>query len=113
MFVDVAGRLGDGHRERVPAAFRGVLGIEVVLAVLAGTAPVLDDVLLVVADDDGEVAVLLDPALGDGLDGPHPPIAVGPDDPFRDGAGELAGLLEVRSPGIDRVCHTRPWEGRG
>ena len=76
MFVDRADTLGDVDRQRMPAALAGVVGIEVVLAVLAGTAAVFDDVLVVVADDDGEVTVLFDSPLRDGLDGALAAVAV-------------------------------------
>jgi len=85
--VDRADPFGDIDGEGVPAPLCRIVRIEVVLRVLAGTGAVLDDVLVVVADDDGEIAVLLHPFLGDGLDGLSPAVAVGREDGVDDGAG--------------------------
>ncbi len=93
MVVDPTRRVGDRRREHVPAALGGVLGVEVVLAVLAGTTPPLDDVLVLVTDDDDEVAIALHPPLGDRVDRAHPPVVVDVDEPLGYRAGDRAGLL--------------------
>ena len=113
MAVHAVGRAGDRDREGVPAPLGRVVGIEVVLAVLAGTARALDDVLVVVADDDGEIAVSLDPLLGDRLDGACAPIAVLSDDALGDGGRERPGVGEVALPGFDGVGHARASDGGG
>lgn len=108
MRIDAPRGLGDHHSKNVPAAFRGIIGIEVVLAVRTGTAPSLDDILLLVADDDGKIAVLLDPTLGDGLDCAHPTITVSGDDPLGYGTGDRPLVCEVASPSANRIGHTVP-----
>jgi len=60
--IDRVDRVRHVDRDRMPAPLRGVLGVEVVGRVCAGTLAVLDNVLVVVADDDGEIAVALDPS---------------------------------------------------
>ncbi len=85
--VDGVDTLGHLDGQRVPAPLARIVGVEVVLGVLAGTAAVLDDVLVVVADDDREIPVLLDALLRDGLDGPLAPVAVGREDGVDDGPG--------------------------
>ncbi len=87
MVVDGVDAFGDVDGEGVPATLGRIARIEVVLRVLAGAATVLDDVLVVVADDDREIAVLLHPFLGDGFDGPLATVAVDREDGVDDGAG--------------------------
>jgi len=85
--VDGADAFRDLDGQCVPALLGRIGRIEVVLRVLAGTAAVLDDVLVLVADDDGEIAVLFHALLGDGFDGALAPVAVGREDGVDDGAG--------------------------
>ncbi len=87
MVVDGVDAFGDFDGQRVPAEVRRVALVEVVLRVLAGAGAVFDDVFVVVADDDGEIAVLLDTLLGDGFDGALPPIPVCREDGVGDGSG--------------------------
>ncbi len=103
--VDGVDRVGDAGGERVPAQLRRVVRIEVVRAVLAGAGPVLDEVLVLVADDDGEVEVLLDPALGDRLDGPRAAISVKRENSLYGGGGEFAGVGQRTFPALDVVRH--------
>ncbi len=111
MVVEFAERLGHVDREDVPAAL-ALVGVEVVLGVLAGTAPVFDHVLVVVADDHVEIAVALHPPLGDGLDGRDAPVAVGVDDGLHDVRREPPGRFEGRSPVVGRV-HAGDFVGGG
>ncbi len=104
MFLGLVDSVGDPGGDGVPAQLRGVGGVEVVLGVLAGAAVVLDDVLVLVADDDGEIAVLLHPSLPDSLDSAAPPVTVEGNDTVDCIGGEPAGGPEVSRPLIDR-CH--------
>ncbi len=103
--IDGPDTLGDLHGQRVPAQLLGVVRIEVVRRVLAVTAAVFDDVLLLVADDDHEVAVLLDPAFGDGLDSLGSPVAVGRDQRLRDRCRQRPPLCECGAPVVRWVAH--------
>ena len=96
--VDLVQRFGDVDGEHVPTPLVGVLGVEIVGTVLTGAAAALDDVLVVVADDDGEVAVLLHALFGDGLQRAHPAVAVRGDDGVDYRRREFARLSERRSP---------------
>ncbi len=66
MVVDVADTAGDGDREGMPAQLCRILIVQIVLAVLAGTATVFDDVLVIVADDNRKILVGFDATLADG-----------------------------------------------
>ena len=107
MVVERADPAGDVGREDVPAALVGVLTVEVVSRILTGTAVRFDDVLLGVADHDGEIAVLLDTLFGDGLDGAHATVAVSVDDAPGYRGVEFAGFVERRAPLLGRR-HTPP-----
>ena len=100
MVVDLADGPGDPDGDGVPAQLLGVGGVEVVLGVLAGTAVVLDDVLLGVTDHDGEIPVLFDPLLGDGLDCALAALAVDSDDTVDSLGGEFPRGLQ---PGVSLV----------
>ncbi|MFT4948121.1 MAG: hypothetical protein ACI9CA_000241, partial [Natronomonas sp.] len=104
VFLGLVDSVGDPGSDGVPAQLRGVGGVEVVLGVLAGAAVVLDDVLVLVADDDSEIAVLLHPSLPDSLDSAAPPVTVEGNDTVDCVGGEPAGGPEVSRPLIDR-CH--------
>ena len=109
--IDDLERLRDVDRDRVPAALRRILGIEVVGRVLAGAATFLHDVLVVVADDDREVTVALNALLGDRLQRPASAVAVCLDDGGGYRPGELAGVRERRPPVVDRL-HVVRFMGR-
>ena len=87
MVVDGVDAPRDFDGEGVPTALGRVVLVEVVLRVLAGTVALLDDVLVVVADDDGEITVLFDSLLGDGVDGAPSPVTVGREDGVDDWPG--------------------------
>jgi len=89
VFVHLVDTGGDGDGDSMPAERLWILGVEIVFAILAGTGAVLNDVLVLVADDDGEIPVALHARLGDGLDGLAPARAVGSDDDLRDRAIEV------------------------
>jgi len=101
--------LGDADGDGVPAQVLWIVGVEVVGGVGTVTAAVLDDIFVVVADDDREIAVGLDPLLADGFDRLLAPVAVHGDDAV-DGVGrQRSGVVEHRDPLLDRV-HTSPCE---
>ncbi|AAV47547.1 unknown [Haloarcula marismortui ATCC 43049] len=99
----------DANRDSVPAELVGVVGVEVVLAVGAGAAAVFNDVLVVMADNDGEIAVLLDAALADGLDSLMTAVIVDGDDSRHCIGGQLTGGFEVGHPLLD-ISHIRATE---
>ncbi len=103
MVVDGVDGAGDLDGQRVPAPLGGVVGVEVVLRVGAVAGPFLDNVLVFVADDDGEISVLLDALLADGVDGAAAAVAVGRDQTVDCLGGEFAGVLEESDP-LGR-CH--------
>lgn len=96
--VDSIDSVGDFDSERVPAALCRILAVEIVLAVLAGTLAALDDVLLRVADDNREIAVLLDALLRDGLDGARTARTMDSDDTIDYRGGEFARIRECVLP---------------
>jgi len=56
-----------------------------------------------VADDDGEIAVALDPSLADRLYGAFPAVAVFVDDGRGGGRSVSPGLRDRRLPVVDRL----------
>lgn len=107
--IDVSNPARDSDGKDVPAEIRWIVCIEVVLAVLAGTATVLDNVLVVVADDDREIAVGLDSILPNGLDGLDAAVTVEARDLLNDVGSQLTRLLELGLPALDgsHVRHSR------
>ncbi len=91
---------GDFRGQNVPAQRGRVVRIEIVLAVPA-RATVLHDVLVLETDDDHEIAVLLDPSLGDRLDGLSPPVVVNREDAPDDRRGELSDVGQFALPPLD------------
>lgn len=108
--VDGVDPFGDVDCDGVPASVLRILWVEVVGGVLAGTATVLDDVLVSMSDDDGEIAVGLDSLFGDGLDSPVAAVAVGVDDRLDDLGCQLALLGECDAPVVP-LGHDRPFSG--
>ncbi len=105
--IDSVDPLGDLHGQRVPAAVVGIVVGQVVLAVLAGAVAIFDNVLGVVADDDGEIAVLLHPLFGDRVDGLSAAVVVDRENRGDNRRPQLTGLGERRSPVVD-LAHSRP-----
>ncbi len=103
MVVNPLDPLGNGDSDDVPAELRRVVGIEVILCVSALAAAVLNDVLLGVANDDGEILVLFYALLRDRVDGTSTTLAVGREDPIDNLRGELAGVFKRRLPLLNRV----------
>ena len=103
MVIDGVDRIGDIDRECVPASLCRVFGIEIVLAIVAGTHPVFDDVLFGMADDDSEILVFFDTLFGNSFDSACGARSVDGDDTIDYGGGEFSRIGKRLSPLVHAV----------
>lgn len=66
----------DYDSQRMPALRGGILSIEIVPRVLTLTLAILDDILVPMPYDNGEVSILLHSTFGDRLDGAPTTVSV-------------------------------------
>jgi hypothetical protein len=101
--IDGVDRVGDIDRECVPASLRRVFGIEIVLAIIAGTHPVFNNVLFGMADNDSEISIFLDTFFGDSFDGARGARPVDGDDTIDYGGSEFPRIGKRISPLVHAV----------